>query len=70
MSISSYILLVVVVFFALVLHAIHREDKRQAERRKQNVPVAVERRQAQRRRKSLASLLAWVLRLSKAGRPR
>ena len=62
MSTSSWIIVVIIAFFALVVHAIHLEDRRKGDRRKQALPHAVERRKANRRKGSFAAKAAWVVR--------
>ena len=59
MSINDLILVLVVVFFGLLLYAIHRDEKRKADRRQQDLPHPVERRVQDRRRKGLPAYLAW-----------
>jgi len=59
---TLYLILVVIAFFGLVLHAIHREERRKDDRRKQDLPVAVERRKGDRRGNSVLAYLAWGLR--------
>ena len=63
MSTSSYCILVLLGLYLLVIHAIHQEEHRTADRRQQDLPHPVERRLQQRRkgRTSLA-FLKWVLR--------
>jgi hypothetical protein len=60
-STTIYMCLVIIAFFALVLHAIHQEEKRKADRRQQDHPHAAERRKVDRRRKSAMGYLAWAL---------
>jgi hypothetical protein len=61
MGTSDGILLLVLVFFGLLLHAVHREDKRRCERRQQDLPHSRERRQGERRSRRFAASLAWAL---------
>jgi cbb3-type cytochrome oxidase subunit 3 len=56
------LMLVVIVFIGLVLHAINQDERRKADRRQQDLPHAVERRRAVRRRNSVISYLGWGLR--------
>ena len=65
MGINDYILIIVGLFFGYLLLAIHYEEKRSTERRKQNLgpPDGVERRRSKdRRRDSVLHYVAWVLR--------
>jgi len=62
MGINDGMLMVVVAFFALLLYSVHRDDKRNAERRKQSLPHPAERRKTERRRRSLSATLAWAFR--------
>jgi len=61
---SSYCILVILAFFALLFHAIHQEEKRVAERRRQYLPHGgVERRKVVRRRPQTGlSRLGWAIR--------
>ncbi|WP_306602111.1 hypothetical protein [Geothrix sp. 21YS21S-2] len=59
---TLYFILVVIVFFGLVLHAIHQEERRKTDRRQEDRPVAVERRIGDRRGNSALAYLAWGLR--------
>jgi hypothetical protein len=65
LGINDTILIVVALFFAYLLLAIHYEEKRSTERRKQDLgpPDGVERRHSKgRRRDSVLHYVAWVLR--------
>lgn len=62
MLINDCIILVVLAFFGLMVHAIHSDEKRKADRRRQCLPFPVERRIAERRSRSLTSHLAWAIR--------
>jgi hypothetical protein len=62
---NDYLLMVVAIFFGYLLLAIHYEEKRRTDRRKQNLgpPHGIERRSGRdRRRDSLMRYLGWVLR--------
>jgi hypothetical protein len=60
---SSYCILVILVFFALVLHALHLEEKRTADRRRQDLPHGEERRKQDRRRpQSRLTRIGWAIR--------
>jgi hypothetical protein len=62
MKVSSWCILVLVAFWALVIHAIMIEEQRGPDRRRRSVPVAHERRTQKRRRKALfLSRAAWAL---------
>jgi hypothetical protein len=63
---TIYMSLVIIAFFALVIHAIHKEEQRKADRRRQNRPVPVERRHKDRRKKSMRAYLLWAVRAQKA----
>jgi hypothetical protein len=65
LGINDCILIVVAVLFGYLLLAIHYEEKRATERRKQDLgpPDGVERRSGKdRRRDSVLHYVAWVLR--------
>ena len=65
MGINDGLLIVVAAFFSYLLLAIHYEEKRAIERRKQDLgpPDGVERRSGKdRRRDSVLHYVAWVLR--------
>ena len=65
MGINDCILLVVALLFGYLLLAIHYEEKRAKDRRKQNLgpPDGIERRSGRdRRRDSVLHYVAWVLR--------
>jgi len=59
---TIYLILVVIAFFGLVLHAINQEERRKTDRRQEDHPVAVERRIGDRRGNSALAYLAWGLR--------
>ena len=59
---SNYVILVIIAFFALVLHSIHLDEKRRTDRRKRNLRHPVERRKADRRKSLSFARIAWVLR--------
>jgi len=59
---TIYLILVVIAFFGLVLHAINQEERRKADRRQEDHPVAVERRTGDRRGNSVLAYLGWGLR--------
>ena len=59
---TLYMALVIIGFFALVLHAINQEDKRKGDRRQQDLPHPVERRQGGRRQGGVLGFLAWGFR--------
>ena len=63
---TIYMSLVIIAFFALVIHAIHREEQRKADRRRQDLPHPVERRHRDRRRKSMRAHLLWAVKAQKA----
>lgn len=52
---------VIMAFLGLVIHLIHKEEKRIADRRQQNQPYPRERRKQERRKKSLLAYLSWVM---------
>ena len=59
---SIYCILVIVAFVGLLLHAVHTEEKRVADRRQQDLPHPVERRKGERRRSaSRFSRLGWAM---------
>jgi hypothetical protein len=61
MRTSSYCIFVVVVLYLLVMHSIHQEETRKAERRHQDLPHPEERRLQQRRKgRSTLAFLKWV----------
>ncbi len=62
MGTNDYIIFVVIGFFGLVLHSIHKEEKRRLDQRQQSLPQPIERRNQDRRRRNMHSYLAWVLR--------
>ena len=65
MGINDCLLIVVALSFGYLLLAIHYEEKRATERRKQNLgpPDGIERRSGKdRRRDSVLHYVAWVLR--------
>jgi len=65
LGINDCLLIVVALFFGYLLLAIHYEEKRATERRKQNLgpPDGIERRSGKdRRRDSVLHYVAWVLR--------
>jgi hypothetical protein len=65
LGINDCLLIVVAAFFSYLLLAIHYEEKRATERRKQDLgpPDGVERRSGKdRRRDSVLHYVAWVLR--------
>ena len=63
---TIYMSLVIIAFFALVVHAIHKEEQRKADRRQQNRPHPVERRHRDRRQKSMRAYLFWSVKAQKA----
>jgi hypothetical protein len=62
MGTNDYILFVVIGFFGLVLHSIHKDEKRRLEQRQQRLSHPMERRKWDRRGTSIHSYLAWVIR--------
>lgn len=65
MGTNDWLLIVVALFFALLLQAVHYEAKRTTDRRKHDIgpPYGIERRSGKiRRRDSLTHYLGWVLR--------
>jgi signal transduction histidine kinase len=61
MSTSTCCILIIIVFFALVFHAIHLDEKRVSDRRKQDLPHPLDRRKEDRRKKTTrASRLGWA----------
>jgi hypothetical protein len=61
MSTSNGIILVLIALYLLVLHAIHQEEHRTADRRQQDLPHPVERRIQQRRQgRTTLAYLKWV----------
>lgn len=62
MGVNDYLLILVVVFFGLVIYLINSDEKREAERRQQNLPHPVERRKRDRRKEGLLTYLAWFVR--------
>ena len=63
MQTSTYCILVIAAFFALLFHAIHAEEKRCSERRKEDLPHPAERRRQDRRREQTRTARAfWALR--------
>ncbi len=60
--INDCIILVVIAFFGLVIHSILKDEKRISDRRRQDLSYPTERRHQERRKKNLASYLAWALR--------
>ena len=63
---TAIVVLVVLAFFALALYAVRVEENRRLDRRREDLPVAVERRKQNRRRKSLIAYVLWVLRSLKS----
>lgn len=62
MHTSDYCLVVIVLFFALLLHSIRQEEKRAGDRRVGDLPGAAERRGAERRRpQSQFARTRWAL---------
>ena len=59
---TLYLILLVIVFFALVLHAISQDEARKADRRKVARPHSPERRRGDRRKHTLHGYLGWGLR--------
>jgi len=59
---TLYLILLVIVFFALVLHAISQEETRKADRRKVALPHTPERRRGDRRKHTVQGYLGWGLR--------
>ena len=59
---NFYILLVVLGFFGFVAYAICAHEKRDSDRRRVALVPVIERRQLDRRRRSLVSFLAWIIR--------
>jgi len=66
MSTTIYMTLVIAVFFGLVAHSIHQDEKRKRTRRQRNVPFPVERRRNDRRKGGLFPYLGWMMRTMKA----
>ena len=62
MRTSVYMILVIIAFFALVIYTIYKDEKRKVERRHLDIPYAVERRRQERRNKSFAAYLGWIVR--------
>ena len=61
MSTSTCCILIIIIFFALVFHAIHLEEKRVFNRRKQDLPHPLDRRKGDRRKRTTcASRLGWA----------
>ncbi|HET6330782.1 MAG TPA: hypothetical protein VFF76_08350 [Holophagaceae bacterium] len=60
------VILAVLVFFTLALYGVRIEENRRKERRERDLPVPVERRIQDRRKKSLVRQLGWVLRSLKS----
>lgn len=63
---TLYMSLVIIAFFALVIHAIHQEEQRKAERRRLDLPHPVERRHKDRRQKSMRAYLFWAVKAQKS----
>jgi len=60
---SSYCILVIVAFFALLFHALHQEEQRTIDRRRQDRPHGEERRKGDRRQPQTGySRLSWAIR--------
>jgi hypothetical protein len=59
---TIFLILVVILFFGLVLHAIGQDERRKADRRQTDLPVPVERRKGNRRGNNVFAYLAWGLR--------
>jgi hypothetical protein len=63
MRTSNYFIIVIVVLYVLVMHAIHQEEHRIADRRQQDLPHPVERRTQQRRKgRATVAFLKWMAR--------
>jgi hypothetical protein len=63
MSTSSYCILVFIALYLLVIHSVHQEEHRSADRRQRDLPHPVERRIQQRRKgKTTLVFLKWVAR--------
>jgi len=63
MSTSSYCILVFIALYLLVIHSIHQEEHRTADRRQRDLPHAVERRIQQRRKgRSTFAFFKWIAR--------
>jgi len=62
MESSTYCILVLILFFTLLIHALYVEEKRTSDRRRRPQPVALERRVSERRvKQSWFGRLAWAL---------
>ena len=66
MRLIAITVVLVLAFFALALYAVRIEENRRIERRQQDLPVPMERRTQDRRKKGLLSHLSWVLRSLKS----
>ncbi len=62
MKATHYLAIIVVIFFAVALYAIHLEENRSGDRRQQDHPVAEERRVQDRRTKGFFAYLLWAVR--------
>ena len=62
MGLNNSLLLLALALFGLLFWAVHREDRRGRDRRKQALPHPVERRVRDRRSGRVGTALRWVVR--------
>lgn len=63
MKVFAYTAIAVVLFFALAIHLVRKEERRRSDRRQEDLPVLPpDPRRRDRRRRNVFAYLGWVLR--------